>query len=114
MDYPEEENTWKPVLVVQQLRKLISLFHKDYLEKPTATFSQINSTPAMARPIVKLTAKSTIKQKQSRPANSATNKPKKIELFPYSLTWLFPGQLIYSLFVQVYWETLVFLFKLSY
>ena len=31
--YPEEENTWEPALAIQQLRKLISSFHKDYLDK---------------------------------------------------------------------------------
>ena len=35
--YPKEENTWEPALAVQHLRKLISSFHKDHLNKPTAT-----------------------------------------------------------------------------
>ena len=51
--YPKEENTCKPASVVQHLRKLICLFHKDHLDKPTATSSTIDTTPTMARPTVK-------------------------------------------------------------
>ena len=51
--YPEEENTWEPVSAVQHLRKLISSFHKDHPEKPTATSPPVNSAPPMARPTVK-------------------------------------------------------------
>ena len=63
-DYPEEENTWEPVLVVQYLRKLISSFHKDHPEKPTAIFPLFDSAPPIARPTVKPTAKSTTKRKR--------------------------------------------------
>ena len=62
--YPKEENTWEPVLVVQYLKKLISLFHKDHFKKPTATSPPMDSVPQMARPTVKLTAKSTTKRKR--------------------------------------------------
>ena len=41
--YPEEENTWEPASAVQHLRKLISSFHKDHPDKPTATLRP--STP---------------------------------------------------------------------
>ena len=71
--YPKEKNTWKTFLVVQHLKKLIRLFHKNHSEKLTATFLHINSALAMARPTVKSTAKSITKRKQSRPVNS-TNK----------------------------------------
>ena len=54
-EYPEEENTWEPASAVQHLRKLISLFHKDHPDKPTATFPAINTAPPMARPTVKVT-----------------------------------------------------------
>ncbi len=47
--YPEEENTWEPSLAVIHLRKLISTFHKEYLEKPTATSPPLDSTSLMAR-----------------------------------------------------------------
>ena len=51
--YPEEKNTWEPLSAVQYLKKLISCFHKEHLEKPTATFSLIDSAPLMARPTVR-------------------------------------------------------------
>ena len=35
--YSEEENTQKQLLAVQYLKKLISSFHKNHLEKQTAT-----------------------------------------------------------------------------
>ena len=67
--YLEEENTWEPYAAVQHLRKLISLFHKDHLDKPTATSKAINIARPMARPTIKLAAKPTaLKQKQGRPA----------------------------------------------
>ena len=53
--YLEEENTWKLASTVQHLRKLISLFYKDYSDKPTATFPTIDTTPPIIRPIVKPT-----------------------------------------------------------
>ena len=36
-DCPEEENTWKPALAIQHLRRLISTFHKENPDKPSAT-----------------------------------------------------------------------------
>ncbi len=75
-DYSKEENTWEPTLAVLHLRKLISTFHHDYLEKPTVTSPPIDSTPPMARPTVKPSAEaSSIKRKQGRPAKAnGTNK----------------------------------------
>ncbi len=35
--YPEEKNTCEPSAIVKHLRKLINTFHKEYLEKSTAT-----------------------------------------------------------------------------
>ena len=52
--YPKEENIWEPVSAIQHLRKLISSFHKDHSEKPTATFPPIDFVLPMARPTVKL------------------------------------------------------------
>ncbi len=49
-DYPEKENTWESSLTVIELWKLISTFHKKYPEKPTATFSLLDSVPPMAKP----------------------------------------------------------------
>ena len=77
--YPEEENTWEPALAVQHLRKLISSFHKDHPDKPTATSEAINTTPPMARPTVRPTATATAlpKRKRGRLANSPNKQNKK-------------------------------------
>ena len=69
--YPEEENTWEPASAVQHLRKLISSFHKDHPDKPTATSLAIDTAPPTGRPTVKPTEP--LKQKQGQLANS-TNK----------------------------------------
>ena len=73
--YPEEENIWEPVSAVKHFGKLISLFHKEYRKKLTATSPPINSTPPMARPIVKR-AKPITKQKQGSPAKNASKEAK--------------------------------------
>ena len=73
--YLEEKNIWGPASAVQYFRKLISLFHKDYLDKPTTTSSAIDIAPPMARPTVKPTEPP--KQKQGRPANSTNKRAKK-------------------------------------
>ena len=80
--YPEEENTWKPASAVQYLRKLISSFHKDHPDKPTATSEAIDTAPPMARPTIKPAAKPTVrptapKRKRGRPANSSNKRTKK-------------------------------------
>ena len=72
--YPEEENTWEPASAVQHLRKLISSFHKDHPDKPTATSPAIDTAPSMARPTVKPTKP--LKQKQGRPTGRATKRTK--------------------------------------
>ena len=59
--YLKEENTWEPYSAVQYLRKLISLFHKDHPDKPTAISKAINTASPMARPIIKPAAKSTVR-----------------------------------------------------
>ena len=58
--YLEEENTWKPTLAVQHLRKLINSFYKDHSNKPIATSKAIDTAPLMVRPTIRLTA---LKQK---------------------------------------------------
>ena len=64
-DYLEKENTWKPASAVQHLRKLISLFYKNYSNKPTAISEAIDTVPPMAKPIIKPAAKPTaLKPKQ--------------------------------------------------
>ena len=73
--YPKEENTWESASVVQYLRKLISLFHKDNPDKPTATSLAINIALSMARPTVKPTEP--LKRKKRQPANSTNKRAKK-------------------------------------
>ena len=68
--YPEEENTWEPASAVQHLRKLISLFHKDYSDKLTATSLAIDTAPPMARPTKPL------KRKRGRPIGRAKKRTK--------------------------------------
>ena len=59
--------------MVQHLRKLISLFHENHPDKPTAIFETINTALSMAKSIVQPTA---IKQKRGQSANN-TNKQAK-------------------------------------
>ena len=77
--YPEEENTWESASAVQHLRKLISSFHKDHPDKPTATFLVIDTAPPMVRSTIRSTAKSSEppKQKQGQPANNTNKRAKK-------------------------------------
>ena len=49
----EEKNTWVPASMIQHFRKLINLFHKDYSDKPIATFPAINTASLIAKPTVK-------------------------------------------------------------
>ena len=75
--YPEEENIWEPVLAVQHLNKLISLFHKHYLKKPTPTSPPVDSAPPIAKPKVKPMAKSITKWKRGQPAINTNKQAKK-------------------------------------
>ena len=68
--YPEEENTLESASVAQHFRKFISFFHKDYLDKPTATSPAIDNMPPMARLTVRLTVKL-----PSLPNKSEDNQP---------------------------------------
>ena len=54
-EYSEEKNTWKPASAIQHLKKLISSFHKDHLDKSTTTFPAIDTALQMARSTVKPT-----------------------------------------------------------
>ena len=74
--YPEEENTWEPASAVQHLRKLLSAFHKDNPDKPTATSPPVDTAPPMARPRSEPTKAA--KQKRGRLATSTRNKKAKI------------------------------------
>ena len=73
--YPKEENTWEPALEVQYLRKPIGTFHKDNLNKPTATSPLVNTAPLRARPTMPRPSNkptTAIKQKRGRPAITST------------------------------------------
>ena len=110
--YPKEENTWKPFLAIQHLKKLISLLYKDHFEKPTASSLPVNSVPPMARLTIKLMAKFTPKQKRGRLAKSDNKWAKKnwtFCLFPY-ITSPWPNQVTFLL--GFHRETSVFLLKL--
>ena len=50
--YPKDESTWEPTSKVQYLRKLVSIFYKNYLNKPKATFLFIYIALPMAKSIV--------------------------------------------------------------
>ena len=72
--YLEEENTWQPASAVQHLRKLISSFHKDHPDKPTATFFAIDTAPPMASPTVRPTEP--LKRKRRQPTRRAIKRTK--------------------------------------
>ena len=78
-DYPEEENTWEPALAIQHPRKLVTTYHKDNSEKPTATSAPVNTAPSIARPFAppKPTAKPTTAPKQGQPAEPTAAPTKK-------------------------------------
>ena len=72
--YSKEKHTLKSLLVVQYLKKLISFFYKNRLEKPITTFLFINSALPMARLIIKPIK--LIKQKPGQLAKSISKQPK--------------------------------------
>ena len=61
--YPEEKSTWESSSAIMYLWKMFSTFHKNHLEKPTATSPSLDFTPPIAKPSVK-PAKPFAKQKQ--------------------------------------------------
>ena len=76
-DFPEEENTWEPASAIQHLRRLVSTFHKENPDKPTATSTPVDTAPPTARPTVKPGARNN-KRKRGRPAKaSSTSKRSK-------------------------------------
>ena len=52
--YLEEKNTWKPSSIVKHFQKLISIFYKEYLKKPTATSQLLDSAPLMAKLMISI------------------------------------------------------------
>lgn len=51
--YPEEENTWELVLVIQHLWRLVIIFHREYPGKPMAILPSIDETLSRAKPTAK-------------------------------------------------------------
>ena len=70
--YPEEKNIWELSSAVMHLRKMVSIFHKDQPEKPTATSEPLDSAPPMTKPTTQLSAK----QKQGRSSGRAKKRAK--------------------------------------
>ena len=66
--YPEEENTWEAVSVIQHLQRLVTAYYKDNPKKPTATSAPIDTAPSMTRPSAppRLTAKPTTASTKKR------------------------------------------------
>lgn len=60
--YSEDESIWKPVSIIMDLQKIISIFYKDYLKKSIAISLFLDSALYMS----KLTVKSTTMQNCSR------------------------------------------------
>ena len=70
--YSKEKNTQKPSLAVMHLRKMVSTFHKDHLEKSIATSAPLDSAPPMAKPTIQFPTK----RKQGRPIERAKKRAK--------------------------------------
>lgn len=51
--YLEEKNTWEPTSAIQYLRRLVTTFHKNYLDKPTATSPLIDIAPPMTKSTIR-------------------------------------------------------------
>ena len=71
--FPEEENTWEPASAIQHLRRLVSTFHKEHPDKPTATSPPVNSAPPMAKPTIRPEARNN-KRKRGRPAKASSTR----------------------------------------
>ena len=72
MGYLKEKNTWEPFSAIMHLRKMVSTFHKNHPEKPTATSTPLDSAPPMAKPTVQLPTK----QKRRQLTRHAKNRAK--------------------------------------
>ena len=70
--YPNEENNWELSSAVMYLRKMVSTFHKDHPEKPTATSAPLDSASPMAKP----TTQFPVKRNQGRPSERVKKRAK--------------------------------------
>lgn len=73
--YLEKINTQEQVSAMQLMRKFMSLFYKNYLNKLIAIFEIIDTLSLMVRPIIKFTKLT--KQKQGSPTNHTNQQTKK-------------------------------------
>ena len=83
-DYLKKENTWKSSLVIIHFRKLVSNFHKNYPEKPTAISSPLDSALLMAKPTIQLSTK----RKQGQPTGCAKKRAKWGNKEEFESVWL--------------------------
>lgn len=51
--YLKKENTWEPLSEVQYLKRMISVFYKNYPDKPIATSNFVNATSSMGQTTIK-------------------------------------------------------------
>ena len=74
--YPKKKNLWEPVSAIQYLQRFVTTYHKNNLEKPTATSALVDTALPMAKPSTSFrpmpTTEILIKWKCGRPANSTT------------------------------------------
>ena len=70
--YLEEENIWELFLAVIHLWKMVNIFHKEHLEKPTATSASQDSALPIEKPIIKFF----VKWKRRCPAKGAIKRVK--------------------------------------
>lgn len=56
-NYPKKENIWKLSLAVMYFWKMVSTFHKNYLEKLIKTSIPLNSTSSIVKSMFKLSIK---------------------------------------------------------
>ena len=56
-DYPKKKNTWESTLVIQQLQRLVTAYHKHNPKKLIATSTLVDTAPPIARPTTALTKK---------------------------------------------------------
>ena len=71
--YLKEQNTQGPSLAVIHLRKLISTYHKEHTEKPTATSPPLNFAPPIAKPMVPKKLKQKCGRLNKRPNKRSRN-----------------------------------------
>ena len=75
--YLKEENIWEPASTIQYLWKLITIFHRNYLDKLIVTSLPIDSALPIAWSIIKPRAKVSKKHGRLAKTNSTSKRAKK-------------------------------------